>query len=464
MPVNSFDDYPMSWRPQKSQLKKPYYLSLAALLEQDILSGALQENTKLPPQRELADYLDLNLSTITRVYKLCELKGLLYAVVGKGTFVSPGIHTEDTFRYKNLDAIEMGMIHPFYGCNSAVLTAAQSVLGQPEAIHLFEYSDPLGTPSQLRAAGNWLRYLGMRVEEEQILLTAGAQNALSIILMSLFHPGDKIVVDSFTYTNFKALANSLHIQLVPADGDEQGMKPEALYQACKNAEIKGLYLMPTCSNPTSVFTPLCRREELADLAQKFNLLIIEDDIYAFLDTNRTKNFFFLLPDQTIHICSLSKSLCAGLRVCFMAFPEKYQHALEAGILDINLKTVSLNAEIIAQLINSGEGARIVQEKIRLAQRRNQIFQFFFPGQVKDSLPRFYHWIPLPEYLTSQEAEIRAARKGVHILGSHRFAIKSDDPKPFIRASVVSPPSESMLKQGLSTLKGVLNDNAVHFWV
>ena len=112
MPVNSFENYPMSWKPQKSQLERPYYLSLASLLEKDIQSGILKENTKLPPQRELADFLDLNLSTITRAYKLCELKGLLYAVTGRGTFVSSGIHAQDTFLDQNFPAIEMGMNKP----------------------------------------------------------------------------------------------------------------------------------------------------------------------------------------------------------------------------------------------------------------------------------------------------------------------------------------------------------------
>lgn len=106
MPVNSFENYPMSWKPQKSQLERPYYLSLASLLEQDIRSGTLKENTKLPPQRELADFLDLNLSTITRAYKLCELKGLLYAVTGRGTFVSSGIHAQDTFLIKTFPQLK----------------------------------------------------------------------------------------------------------------------------------------------------------------------------------------------------------------------------------------------------------------------------------------------------------------------------------------------------------------------
>ena len=73
MPVNSFDNYPMSWKPNTKDLTPPLYKSLAQLLENDIQNGTLNPGDKLPPQRELADFLDLNLSTITRAFKICEL-------------------------------------------------------------------------------------------------------------------------------------------------------------------------------------------------------------------------------------------------------------------------------------------------------------------------------------------------------------------------------------------------------
>ncbi len=75
MPVNSFDSYPLTWKPEKEKLKPPYYKSLAEDLEGKIRSGLLQAGTKLPPQREIADYLDLNYTTITRVYEICKRKG-----------------------------------------------------------------------------------------------------------------------------------------------------------------------------------------------------------------------------------------------------------------------------------------------------------------------------------------------------------------------------------------------------
>ena len=166
MPFNSFENYPMSWKPRRADLERPYYLSIAASLEKDILSGALPENTKLTPQRELADFLDLNLSTITRAYKLCELKGLLYAITGKGTFVSPGISAQDTFLDQGSPVIEMGMIKPFYEWNQSVLNAAGKVVNSTDNIRLLEYSNPFGTDRQVKAARKWLHHFGIDAPKE----------------------------------------------------------------------------------------------------------------------------------------------------------------------------------------------------------------------------------------------------------------------------------------------------------
>ena len=89
MPVNSFSDFQLSWVPDKNKLKRPYYLTLANALEADIVSGKLAAGTQLPPQRELADYLDLNFTTVTQAYNLCRERQLIYGVTGRGTFVSP---------------------------------------------------------------------------------------------------------------------------------------------------------------------------------------------------------------------------------------------------------------------------------------------------------------------------------------------------------------------------------------
>ena len=89
MPTNSFDNFYLSWTPERSKLKRPYYLTFANALEADIISGKLAAGTKLPPQRELADFLDINFTTVTQAYNLCRERNLIYGITGKGTFVSP---------------------------------------------------------------------------------------------------------------------------------------------------------------------------------------------------------------------------------------------------------------------------------------------------------------------------------------------------------------------------------------
>lgn len=476
MPVNSFDDYYMSWKPERERLERPYYLSLAQQLERDITEGHLPENTKLPPQRELADFLDLNLSTVTRAYKLCELKGLLYGVTGSGTFVSPGTRSKDTFLDRGGSSekapIEMGMIRPFYETDNIVLDTARTIMGRGDASHLLEYSSPLGTDRQLNAARLWLHKLGVDVTEDNLMIVAGAQNALSVVLISLFRAGDKIAVDEYTYTNFKSLANLLQIQLAAVECDAGGMRPEALLALCRNSDIKGLYLMPACGNPTGICMPLGRRAELAEIIRQYGLLVIEDDIYSFLNLVSSqsapspsvpcpavaRSFFSMLPEDTIHICSTSKSLCAGLRVAFLAFPRQYREQLISGMLSINLKTVSLNAEIIAELILGGEADRIVEKKISLARGRNRIFQKYFPD-VRADIPRFFHWMQLPGGMTGPEAELLALQKGIHILGSQRFAVGNRNTTAYVRLSIASPRSEAELEEALGVLRELLGQGA-----
>lgn len=130
MPVNSFDSYPMSWKPDLSKTTGAKYLALAELLESDIKSGKLKAGTKLPPQRELADFLDLNLSTISKAYKLCEQRGLLSASVGNGTYVSSDATAEHALLCGKEDShiIEMGAIVPFVTSNLKVKQYTESLM------------------------------------------------------------------------------------------------------------------------------------------------------------------------------------------------------------------------------------------------------------------------------------------------------------------------------------------------
>ncbi len=141
MPVNSFENYPMSWKPSIDRTKKPIYKSLAKQLREDIAHGVLLPGTKLPPQRELADYLDLNVSTISKAFKVCESKGLLSATVGNGTFISydalANAYLLEDMKPNHL--IEMGATLPDNDSYHPLMEELKGMLKEPNYEKWFSY-------------------------------------------------------------------------------------------------------------------------------------------------------------------------------------------------------------------------------------------------------------------------------------------------------------------------------------
>jgi len=458
MPYNSFENYPMSWKPNREKLTYPFYASLAANLESDIVHGILRENTMLPPQRELADFLDISLSTVTKAYKLCEEKGLLYGKIGRGTFVANGLINKTVIPKDSDEMIEMGQALPFYEHNVRVSEVAFEILKAPSSHTLFEYSYPLGTPRQQEAARRWISNFGMDVPRENIYLASGAQNALALVLTSLFNSGDKIATDSFTYPNFIGLANMLNIQLVGLKGDENGMLPCALEQACKNSKLSGIYLMPSCANPTNIVIGSKRRTEIAEIIKKYGLILIEDDPYAFLSDSTQQPISEKIPEQSVYINSLSKSLSAGLRVAYMSFPDRMRKQMESAVYNVNMKTPSLNVEIATEMIFSGSCQEIAYSKKEAGLKRNEIFSHYFPevhsGDIKST---FFKWLYLPKGCTGRTFELMCREKGVNVYGSERFCVSESFDVNAVRLSISSPPGIDVLNKGLEIVREVYDN-------
>ncbi|OPD39911.1 aminotransferase class I/II-fold pyridoxal phosphate-dependent enzyme [Bacillus thuringiensis] len=121
-------------------------------------------------------------------------------------------------------------------------------------------------------------------------IVSSAQNALAITLTALFKPGNRITTDLYTYSNFIELAKLLHIQLVPIQGNEFGMLPDELGKQCSQLYIHGILLMSSCSNPTTIMIADFRKKELAVIIRKHHLILIKDDIHAFLTTGITFDY------------------------------------------------------------------------------------------------------------------------------------------------------------------------------
>lgn len=459
MSINPFENYPLSWRPDKRNLKRPIYLSLVNQMKSDIKNGQLLPGTKLPPQRELADYLDVGFSTITRAYNLSQKEGITYGRVGQGTFVAGNVNSPLIITRNNtVDIKELGFVASFESTNRFVTGTIKSIANETHLTDLLNYDSPTGMSRHKIAATAYLNRIGMTANPQNTVVTSGGENALVISLMSLFKSGDRIAVDEFTYSNLIEIARMEELTLVPISGDESGMSANALTRACQNQQIKGIYLMPDCNNPTSVTISNARRHELATVIKKFNLILIEDDYLNFFNLFRKQPMIKmsqLLPEQSIYIASMSKTLVSGLRVAFMRFSDQFKRAIEAAMFALNVKTSSLDAEVVSKLLENGAAGKIMREKIAKMTGNNQVFNRVFPNENPGN--GFFRQVRLNCTLPGQKVESYFLDHGIRVFHSDRFKVGHDSSNRFLRVSLAAIDEPDQLLTALNELKELLTE-------
>ncbi|MBO5940549.1 MAG: PLP-dependent aminotransferase family protein [Kiritimatiellae bacterium] len=465
MPVNSFSNYHLTWSPKLAKKDAPIYLTLASLLETDILTGRLPRGVRLPPQRELADYLDVDFTTVTRAYNVCKEKNLIYGITGRGTFVSPApLEATPLSSAGKNRLIDFSTVAGFRTVSNGISEAIKKVASSGHLDNLFSYSNPLGSPHQLAAGRHLLATNMIEAPFENIAIFAGAQNALAVSLFSMFSPGDAIATDPYTYPNLIGSARIAHIKLVPVEGDGNGMKPDVLERQVAKYRIKGLFIMPNAANPTGITITEERREALAAIAKKRSLIVIEDDISPFAPSEKRRSFFSRLPDSTIYIAAYTAFFAPGLRITYAAFPGSFRNRLVKGLSLLNIKAGSLDAEVISELVLSGAAREIMDSKRKIAKEANAIFDRIFRDHslgkeaTRNRLYPFFRTISLPgSTLSGPKIEEFFLSRGMNVMHSYRFAVGKAVQHDFIRISISSLQSMKQLEAGLNKLSAALSE-------
>ena len=453
-----YDD--LSWKPKIDKNSKPVYMAIVKEMESDIKNAVLKPGDKLPPQRELADYIDVNLTTVTKAFKVCERKGLIFATVGRGTFVSSDVNvsrsSDELEDESESGLIEMGTLHPLYTQNELVVESIRQTAQKIAIGNYLGYDEPQMKKSHGETGAEWLKRFHIHAKAKDIVIASGSQNALAVTMISLFQPGDKIGTDSLTYPGFKNIANLFGVRLVPIETGKGGMDTQSLEKACRIEGIKGLYIMSECQNPTTCTMPLPLRHKIADIVKENNLILIEDDTYSFLENTEFPPVSEFVPEQSIYINCTSKSLSAGLRVAFMRVAPKFRNAVDHGIYSINLNTSHFNVEIAANLVETGMADEILKERRREAEKRNKITDEILSGfNVSGNKRDYFRWLILPEKWTGKEFELCAKMAGVQIFCAERFAVGSSPVPAAVRIVTSSVKSQNELIRGLTILKKLL---------
>ncbi len=453
MSVNSFEDYPMSWKPTLTRSGRPLYAELAQQLKRDIESGALLPGTKLPPQRELADFLNINLSTVSRAFKICADSGLLTGSVGDGTYVSYSSLTRLTDA-PHEELIRLDAMTPETLEQSELVSVLRRMLAEPGHARLFQYD--LAHPEwQREAACRLLRRAGCSVGADSILTAGGGQNAIAAIFAALLRRGDKLGVDPLTYPGVKNAAKLFGIQLVPIEQESGCMSEAGIRYAVKNDGVRALFIMPDYQNPTAHVMSTEQRQMIARTAIENDLLVIEDGICKLLSDDLS-SVHDLAPENTVFTLSLSKTVSPALKTAYIAAPERFRGLLDDALYSINLSQSALLGELGARLIASDRLEPLLARRAEGIEKRNDLVDIMLKNfTVRGDRHALCRWLVLPDGMKGEQFEREAAARGVCVYGSEHFAVGKSIPESGARLAVCAPGSIDELEKALKIIRDII---------
>src|SRR6186997_2578378 len=181
------------WLPNLEGRRGPVYRAIADAIDADVEQGNLRAGTRLPPHRDLADHLGVTVTTVTRAYTEAARRGLTSGHVGRGTFIR-GREPEEA---DNLDLSVNVLMPDREVANLEVHLMRRRVLPWTK---LLGYAPKRGHLRHRQAMAAWLTYLGLAVDPDHIVLTAGAQHGLATTMSALLKPGDTLLVEDLTYS------------------------------------------------------------------------------------------------------------------------------------------------------------------------------------------------------------------------------------------------------------------------
>lgn len=449
-----------------SQPPAPKYRMLASAVRQGIAEGALPPGHRLPPVRDLAWQLQITPGTAARAYTILTDEGVLVAEVGRGTFVADRALAEKTQAriplVKYLPQAS-GVTNLYYSRppdvgQVALIQDALRRLGELDPQSLLEYPSAERFPQTRRAVIDWLADVALGpVDEDNIVLSHGGQSGVQLVLQTVLRGAAPVVlVEELSYPGFRRAAELLRAKVVTVPMDGQGIIPEALDELVQRHDAQVLCTSAEVHNPTTIHTPLARREAIAEIAQRRGLAIMEDDCYR-LGPSRAASYRALAPDQGFYVTSLSKTLAPSLRVGFVVAPQPHAAALRRSAEYGYFGLAAPLAAMTLDLITSRETA-YAAERLRLATGRYVRAAVNGLGgydvRFDENVP--FLWLKLPERWRVGAFVQAAEAAGITLRGAEHFLPRDGIVPHAVRISVNAHMPLPDFEAAIGILRGLLD--------
>jgi DNA-binding transcriptional MocR family regulator len=398
---------------------------LTELIIADIETGALAVHARMPTHRDLAHQMGVSVQTVSLAYKEAERRGYLRGEVGRGTFVRPR-STQRPERFmldrRPGETLDLSIVRAVYtDVHENASRAVMQELGDSDNSIFMRPCRPIGGLIHHRAAAQaWLAGLGVRAEKDRILITNGAAHGLFLAISSIVRPGDVVLTERLTDHGIIGLANVLGFTLRGLPIDAEGIMMEAFEAACAAGGVTALVLIPTLGNPTSHVMGYERRRALADVARRYGVFVIEDEVYKPLLDTPLQSITELLPELGFFVTSFTKSVLTGLRVGYLVVPPHYGIRVESIMRVTTWSATNLPAEIATRWIENGTAETLVNIQRQEARGRQAIVADLLGEHVAQTHPlSLCAWLRVPPRWT-EEGLVRA-------LGQNHVAVTPSDP-------------------------------------
>ena len=402
----------------------PAYLQIRDRVVELVEDGTLREGDRLPPTRQLAETLGVHRSTVIRAYE--EIRALGYLESRPGSYstvrrrarppaTTPGGPKSEPTVIRWLDPVSAPVrdLHKHHAVEATVPAVGDTIdlarlaadpdLAPAEELRrsvksvlvrqggaALDYADPAGWPPLREAVSARLRAHGVAVGPDEILITAGAQQALDLLLRMLTRPGDLVAVEAPTYGMAHALLRLHGLLPVEIPMGDTGMDLDALARQLDGADLKLVYTMPNFHNPTGITTDQAHRERLLELCERHRVPLVEDGFEEEMKYLGQA----VLPVKSmdargvvLYVGTFSKVVFPGLRVGWIAAPRPAVEILTSIQHAANLAGNTLAQVAAEQFCRRGELEAYLRRIHRVYRRR---MRTMLEG-LEEHLPEGLRW-------------------------------------------------------------------------
>jgi 2-aminoadipate transaminase len=343
---------------------------------------------------------------------------------------------------------------------SGLRAAFAAVLSGPAAGRALQYSTTEGDPALRSALAARLCDRGLVTTAEQLLVTSGSQQALTLVATVLLEPGDAVLVEEPSYLAALQAFQLAGAEVVPVPCDDHGLDPDAVAALAARHGARLLYTVPTFQNPTGRTLPLARRTALVEVAARAGLWVIEDDPYGELRyAGEPEPALASLPgaeDRVLALSTLSKVAAPGLRIGWVRAPEALRRPLTVAKQAADLHSSTVDQAAAARwlaVVDLEAHLRVLREAY--GARRDALLGALAaalpPGSVHNRPEGgMFVWARLPDGWDADRLLRRALERDVAFVPGAPFFAGPPDRATLRLSFTAHPPAE--IAEGLRRLR------------